>query len=76
MLETSQPIENGYIGTDMTAMDYIGSKAITFTDLRPSGKVMINDELFDAITEGEFIEKDNEVIVKSMSGAQVVVTKA
>lgn len=41
----------------------IGKTGIAHTVLRPSGKVMIDGQLYDAITRGEFIEKGQAVEV-------------
>lgn len=75
VLNTMQNTTDGYIGTDTTIEKYIGREARAFTTLRPSGRIMIDNELVDAITEGDFIEQNETVVVKSVSGAQVVVSK-
>jgi membrane-bound serine protease (ClpP class) len=41
----------------------VGKKGIAHTVLRPSGKVMIEGELYDAFTRSEFIEKGQSVEV-------------
>lgn len=41
----------------------IGKKGIAHTVLRPSGKVMIEGELYDAFTRSEFIEKGQNIEV-------------
>lgn len=40
-----------------------GKKGTTFTVLRPSGKVMIDGQIFDAYTRGEFLEKGEPIEV-------------
>ena len=50
-----------------------GKQGITSTDLRPSGKVIIDDVVMDAMSGGEFIECGREVIVVGRSNAQIVV---
>jgi membrane-bound serine protease (ClpP class) len=47
---------------------FLGKKGKAYTILRPSGKVMIENELYDAYTRGEYIEKDSEVVVIEESG--------
>ena len=51
----------------------IGKKGIAFTVLRPSGKVMIEEQLYDAFTRGEYIEagKRIEVVSQEVSTLQV-----
>ncbi len=51
----------------------IGKIGKAHTILRPSGKVMINDELYDAYTRGDYIEKDSEIIVTSEEGTSLKV---
>lgn len=52
---------------------FIGQKGKCVTDLRPSGKVRIEGQVLDAMSSGEFIEKDTAVEVIGHSNAQVVV---
>jgi len=44
--------------------------------LRPSGKVMINDIIYDACTRGEFIEKGTAVEVIEIAGTSLRVKKS
>ena len=41
----------------------IKKKGKASTDLRPSGKVEINNNIYQAITTGDYIEKNSEIIV-------------
>ena len=52
---------------------YLGKKGKTITALRPSGKVDIDGEMLDVITEGNFIEKDRSIVVADVSGSKIVV---
>ncbi len=52
---------------------YTGKKGVAYTILRPSGKVMIDGELYDAYTRGEYIEKDTAVEVISDEGTSLKV---
>lgn len=52
-----------------------GKVGKTYTVLRPSGKVMIDDQIFDAYTRGDYIEKDVEVIVTSDEGTSLQVKR-
>lgn len=76
ILDTAQNAEDGFVGIDTSIENYIGRKAKALTPLRPSGKVSIDGKTLDAITEGEFISKGAEVVIKSVSSAQVVVSKS
>jgi membrane-bound serine protease (ClpP class) len=73
MLTTEQSVKDGYIGTVTETESLIGMNGTAQTDLRPSGKVNINGELYDAITRGNYIKKGTSIIVKSISTNQIVV---
>lgn len=51
----------------------IGKEGIAFTVLRPSGKVMIENELYDGVSDLGFIEKGTKVKVVRFENAQVYV---
>ncbi len=51
----------------------IGAKGEAYTQLRPSGKVKISGQLYDAISEWEFIEKGTPIIILRQEGNKVVV---
>ena len=46
---------------------------VATSDLRPSGWVLINNEKIFVVTEGEFIDKDQEIKILSVDGNRVVV---
>ena len=54
----------------------IGKEGEAFTVLRPSGKVMIDDELYDAYTRGDYIERGMRVVVLSDEGSSLRVKLA
>ena len=74
-LAETQDISKGYISNKYSD-DIVGKKGKSFTVLRPSGKVIINDVIYDAATEGEFIEKNNNIIVINSEGSSLRVKKA
>ena len=51
----------------------IGSEGMSFSSLRPFGKVQIGDTLFEAQTEGEFLSSDRKIEVISIRGKILVV---
>jgi len=64
--------EKGYIsGTDLQYL--VGKIGITATDLRPAGKVKVDDVEFDVISDGRFISKDTEVEICNVSNSSLVV---
>jgi len=55
--------------------NYVGRTALTLTKLRPAGMIDIDGRRVDAVSEGDFIEKDKQVKVISAAGNRVVVRK-
>lgn len=53
-----------------------GSRGEAVTMLRPSGKVVIDDVQYDALTSGPFIEKGEPVIVIGMDSGTLLVGEA
>lgn len=53
-----------------------GKKGMAHTVLRPSGKVMIDGQIYDAFTRGEFIEKGTEIEVVGTEGVTLKVKQA
>lgn len=68
--------QTGYVGTDVTATNLIGAEGVALTDLRPSGKIEVDNQILDAMSEGGFIEKGSRVRIKSSTESQAVVCKA
>ena len=57
MLNTTQELNQGYIGVEASLKELVGCSGVAHTVLRPSGKVLINDEQYDAVAETGFIDK-------------------
>jgi membrane-bound serine protease (ClpP class) len=53
----------------------VGKVGKSITDLRPAGSILIDNQRIDVVTEGDYIEKDNDVIVKKVEGSKVIVIK-
>ncbi len=75
VLNSSEKKEEGFIGVDSTQKELIGKIGTAFTDLRPSGKVEIEEEIYDAKSEIGFIEKDQKIKVIDYRSGQVYVMK-
>jgi membrane-bound serine protease (ClpP class) len=52
-----------------------GKIAVTDTDLQPSGTVLIDNEIYEAKTEGEFIEAGRGVRVTRVHGRKIFVRR-
>jgi len=53
----------------------VGDIGVAMTFLRPSGKVKIKDEVFDGITQGEFMEKGTPVKISEIKGNRIIVSR-
>jgi membrane-bound serine protease (ClpP class) len=63
---------------DDMSQDYpslIGKIGVTDTELRPSGTVLIDNEVYDAKTDGEFIEAGRGVRVMRVRGKKIFVIR-
>jgi membrane-bound serine protease (ClpP class) len=76
VLNSTQKKDEGYFGFDSKQKDVIGQTGIALTNLRPSGKVEIDDEMYDAKSEIGFIERGQQVKVIKYSSGQIYVVKA
>ncbi len=75
VLDSKQEKEEGYIGVDYHYRDIVGSTGKAYTSLRPSGKVEVEGELYDAKSLVGFIEKGEEVKVINFETGQIYVVK-
>lgn len=75
VLTSIQRKEDGFIGVDASESALVGHEGITFTILRPSGKVEIEGELYDATALNGFIEKGEQIKVVKHEMAQLFVKK-
>jgi membrane-bound serine protease (ClpP class) len=71
-LTDTQDSGKGYT-SNTNDMDMRGKLGISFTVLRPSGKVQIDGKLYDAFTRGEYIEAGSAVEVIHVSGSSLQV---
>lgn len=55
-------------GTGVTIANHVGEVGEAFTDLRPAGKMMIGDQVFDVVAEGDFVSKGDSVEVIKEDG--------
>lgn len=72
-LTTELRSDDGFIGVDMSPVRYVGHEGTAVTDMRPAGKVQINDETLDAVAVMGFIHAGSRVIVTKYENAQIYV---
>lgn len=54
----------------------INSTGITLTPMHPTGKIQIGNNIYDAITEGEFLENNTQIIIVQDFGNKIIVRKS
>lgn len=64
--------DEGYTSTTYK-IDLVGKKGTAYTILRPSGKIMLDGDIYDAFTRGEYIDQGEEVEVISNEGTSLKV---
>jgi membrane-bound serine protease (ClpP class) len=65
---------DGYVAPNVKENSkLIGETGMTLTPLRPSGIATINNRRVDVVSNGDFIDQDERVMVKRVQGARVVV---
>lgn len=74
-LNDSQESSQGFsVNSNTQAM--MGKQGVASTILRPSGKVLIEDQVYDAFTRGEFVEKGEPIEVIGTEGVTLRVKKS
>jgi membrane-bound serine protease (ClpP class) len=74
-LEATHNKSEGFVGVDVHLQDMVGRKGIAYTTLRPSGRIKIDEEIFDAKAEIGYIDKNTEVKVIRTEAGQLYVVK-
>ena len=74
-LATEQPTDEGFLGVESRQKELVGLSGTAYTVLRPSGKVLVDGEIYDAKSEIGFIDKDEPVKVIRYETGQVYVVK-
>jgi membrane-bound serine protease (ClpP class) len=74
-LEASEPASEGFVSSDTRQKALVGKAGIAYTVLRPSGRIEVEGELFDAMAEIGFIEKGDPVKVIRDEAGQLYVIK-
>ncbi|MDA0193775.1 MAG: nodulation protein NfeD [Bacteroidetes bacterium] len=72
-LQTVQDKSEGYSAASFRTESLLGRKGVAYTNLRPSGKIMINEDIYDAFTRGNYILKDVAIEVISEEGTSLKV---
>lgn len=74
-LRESLKKEDGYLGVDPEILHLKGKRGITITTLRPSGKISIEGQNYDALAESGMIDKGTRIVVIRVETAQLYVAE-
>lgn len=74
ILKEELSTEKGYVAKE-SETQLLGLKLVTITDLRPAGVAEANNKRYDVVSNGDFIDKGNEVVVTHVEGMRIVVSK-
>ena len=74
VLNDSISTEDGYVASE-SRLELLGQKLIAYTDLRPAGVAVLENEKLDVVTDGDFVEKGNKIEVIRVEGMRIVVKK-
>ncbi|MBP5469097.1 MAG: NfeD family protein [Candidatus Riflebacteria bacterium] len=76
ILKHEMTTEDGYVAVAQdTYANLLGLQGVTLSICRPSGKAKIGTERYDVVSEGDFLEKGEQVIVKKVEGNKIVVKR-
>jgi len=74
-LHTTISTERSYVGVDQEDESLVGKVGIAQTVLRLSGKISVEGAIYDAMSEGSFIEKGERIRVIRHEAGQVYVVR-
>lgn len=76
VLTSNQESQQGYSTKRNELYDLIGKEGVVLHQLRPSGKIKIDDQIYEAISISHLIDQDTVVKVVDVEGYSLKVTKA
>lgn len=74
-LSTSLNTSSGYVSSK-NYDSYNGRLGVTITPLRPAGSIEVDGKRLDVVSEGVYIEKDQNVKIVKVEGNRIIVRKA
>lgn len=74
-LEEELSTETGYVAVPEELAQLEGASGVALTDLRPSGMARIDGRRVDVVTEGDYFNRGDAVVVFQVAGGRIVVRK-
>jgi membrane-bound serine protease (ClpP class) len=75
-LDSNLDTKDGFLGVESQQKELVGRTGIVESILRPAGKVVIDDEIYDAASEYGYINKGEKVKVTRYETGQIYVIKS
>jgi membrane-bound serine protease (ClpP class) len=75
ILETGLAAGEGYASPPESDQNWLGKAGITVSPLRPSGIADVEGERVDVVSDGEFIEAGEQIVVSRVDGNRIVVRR-
>lgn len=72
-LKTRQTKKEGYVAPKPSYENFIGTKGVALSQLRPAGTADFSGERLDVVTEGGFIANGSKILVIAVEGTRVIV---
>ena len=72
-LKEKENFNEGYKSFSGEYNDLLGVIGKAVTDLRPAGKILVNDRLISAVTFGDYIEKNQDIKITKIEGNKIIV---
>lgn len=71
-----QDSSEGFVaGENPANLPQPGTKAEVFATLRPAGKIIVKDKIFDAISTGDFIDAGEKIVIVRVEGSTIFVNR-
>jgi len=74
-LKSVQNVSEGFVAIETSMFKMKGKTGISKTVLRPGGKIFIDGDVYDAVANNGFIDKDVNIIVTKVEATQLYVDK-
>ncbi len=72
---TGHEQEGYHAGANAADLPQPGKQGEAITTLRPAGKIMIDDQIYDAMTAGGFVEKGEKIVIDHLEGNVIFVSR-
>lgn len=75
ILDKSLSVDEGFKASSKDLKNLEGKEGIVLTTMRPTGEIEIEGKKYDAITDGEFIKKNEKIYIEEITGTRILVRR-